>query len=293
MVLQVSLEANLPAAAATASPALAALLRAAPRAQLEDCSQPARQLLHCFLHPFAIVVSVQQAPSARLLINAFWQRVMEHPLALAATVDPLQACPGAEAAQRKDMLIIALALEAHVLCLDPNKADGWHFNLGWTDWLAAGSLQRYALKALADESLWSTLDTEQAGAYQDHLMQFLASAALAGKMSESRLSSLLTHQEILAPLREVGEGRGDADSFYTSAVILGTALQSSGKKSPPSAGSSAQRAVLSAMLEAMRQGAALLQVEAIAPAKQQRAVRTALKKGFLKVHFDPQAREQW
>lgn len=86
--------ANMQAAAAAGSPALAALMRAAPRGQRERASEAAKRLLGCFLNPFKLSHGLRSSPSAAPLVEKLWQRVFERPEALAATVEAFGVCQG-------------------------------------------------------------------------------------------------------------------------------------------------------------------------------------------------------
>lgn len=91
------MDANLPAAAATASTALASLLRAVPGGRLEQCSETTRALLRSFLQMYTTVSvtgyqSGKTLPETAHLTEKFFHRLAEHPSSLGATAAALQAC---------------------------------------------------------------------------------------------------------------------------------------------------------------------------------------------------------
>ena len=84
------MNADMQAAVASGGAALAAVLRAAPPELLPECSAAARKLIVCFFQTYYPTACLLRTPSTTPLVEHFWQKVMESPSALAATVEALQ-----------------------------------------------------------------------------------------------------------------------------------------------------------------------------------------------------------
>lgn len=290
--MQITVGANVHAAAAAGGTALAALLRAAPQAHLERCSATARNLLCCFLHPFQLVQYIGDAPAAGPLATKYWQWVMAGPKALSAAVEALQACHSAGQDRRSDIALVGESLQFYVAFLHPANGERRR-DVARAALLGSDSLQRYAMEALAAAA--AAAGPGQPSCLQDAiqlswkpiqvLSLFLGMAAAEGSMGDARMRTLLTHDGIIAPLWRAAEGRGDyvrtlscsAMFLETAWVHFSTSQRSSGRLAE------AHRAAQSAMMWAIRQGLALLQLSAVAPAQRQRAVRRARRGGFLLV----------
>lgn len=118
----------------------------------------------------------------------------------------------------------------------------------------------------------------------ESFLVFLATAVDKMKVSESRMGALLTHEGFLAPLRAVAErGEGFDEAPFSSGGLLAAWLHFEAQHRNPEGSPEAHDTARSAMLGAMRQAAALLQLGALASPQQQRAVRRARKAGFLHV----------
>lgn len=111
------------------------------------------------------------------------------------------------------MRVIGSALREQMTSLRPENRDGRRF-AGWADLLGSESLQLYSLEALAsapqssaDAQLQQSVERLPQGA--EPFLTFLGLAAQAGRLSEARLSALVTHKAILATLREAAQGRVD------------------------------------------------------------------------------------
>jgi hypothetical protein len=291
-ILQISVGANMQAAAAAGGAALAALLGPSPRGHPEEWSDTVRDLLHCFLQPFVLVWPLSESPSAATLVNKVWQRVMECPSALAATVEALQACPGGTDPifWLKDCALVSTAVDMHVAFLGPSNAAGRRF-AGWPAVLGSGSLQQFAVDALVWEapSRRPPLPEEVEEQLTDSLStfrKFLGGAAQEDQISAARLRTLFAHEGILAALQAVAEGREEPEgsnwpAARSSAILLNkAAIKLQAQRCSPEA----YTAVQGTMLGVIRQGAVLLQLTAVAPAQRQRAVRRARRDGFLQVH---------
>lgn len=120
-ILQVSVNANMQAAAAAGAPAVAALLRVAPRFRELAGAMAARKLLSCFLMPFVLSLIVNRSPSAEPLVEQHWQRVMERPAALAATVEALSMCFSTVQFRSEDLALVGDALKAHLILLTTKR----------------------------------------------------------------------------------------------------------------------------------------------------------------------------
>lgn len=271
------------AAAAAGSPALVTLLRATPPAQLQECSNLLSLLLHGYLTPFTLVFptrsggSAQLTPSTAALVDKFWQRVREHPAALEATGQAVQACPDKEHCCARSRMLISQALDLHVEFLNPDRNRPY---AGWHHFLGSDSLQQYAMDGL-DPTEISNTGFEPSEDFQT----YLSTAGLSGLVSEARLGALLTHDGILAPIRAAAEGRQEFRGCLRVSVILGMACEHFGtQRRNPGGSPAALRAVQSTLMAAIRQGAALRQVLEMAAGRRQRAVRRAQETGFLQVH---------
>jgi hypothetical protein len=219
----------------------------------------------------------------------FWQRVMERPSVLAATVEALQACRPSVYSQCHEVQLIFESLKVHIHALRPGNDGRRHF-AGWTDMLGSDSLQRVSMEAILPASPSSQLPLPAVEAVQDTaaLVGFLVDAALAGQVSEARLSALLTHEVLIALLKASAEGRADFDAISIPVKLLIAAWRhfSAQRRSP--GGSPAEHgAAQSAVLAALRQGTAMLLLREVAPAQQQRAVRRARREGYLQVRLPP------
>lgn len=250
--------------------------------------------MRCLLYPFKLVEGLQEARSAAPLVERFWQQVMEHPSSLAATAEALQACHTPQSVRFIDIIGFANVLGIHIAFM--NSGDTWRYAAAWADILASDSLQQYAMEALADVADWRQpniqLDMsprsgnlELAGEPMQWFSAFLAWAAISGEVSEARLSTLITHESILAPLRVMAEGHGGLKGIHSSTLVLEAAWEHFGEMQRSPAGSpdvhgAAQRVILAAL----QQTAVLLQLGAMAPAQRYRAVRRARREGFLQVH---------
>lgn len=112
----------------------------------------------------------------------------------------------------------------------------------------------------------------------------LCLAAAAGKVSEARLDTLLTHEGVLAPLRAYSQGHEGNRSFMLSTSLLILAGRHFSQRGRSPGGSpEAHAAAQSVVLGAARQGAALLQLKAVEPSQRTRAIRRAARGGFLQV----------
>lgn len=288
--MQISGGPNLQATVTAGCKALAALLKAAPRDQLAECSKAAREYVTTFLRLFSAVQLVRSSPSAAPLVDRFWQQVMECPLALTAAADALRACHGCDATKNvRDLNLIGTAVYEHMDFLGPCNADGRQFS-GLYEMFGSESLQQFAVEVLAVETASSRPSLPPEEAQQLEISRrVLVVAAEGGKISEARLSSLLAHEGILAPLQALAEGRADfSDSNDGSARFVEAAYRHIAARHRSSSGSQlagpethreAQRAVAGAL----RQGIVLLQLRAVVPSQRQRAVRRALREGFLRV----------
>ena len=242
--------------------------------------------MHCYLFQFQFLIKTRESPSAAPLHEQFWQRVMQHPSALGAAVETLQACGlhlGREF-QDMDLPVIGSAFEALVSFWPRGRSDQ-----GWLDLLDSDSLQQYAMDATAPAPhlSHSTPQQQAVGASlqeSEHFLWGLALAARGGKISDARLSTLLTHEGILAPLRAAPKGSVGASMVHACAIILEKGWHPASTQ-PRNLGSSpeAHGAAHSAMAVALRHSIVLLQLRAVAPARQQRAVKRAQKEGILQV----------
>lgn len=281
--LQVYLDANMQEAAASRAQALAALLRTAPQAQLSQCCRTAEHLLENHLRSFMIVSLLQQSGKEQPLVNRFWRRVMECPSSLAATVEALEVCrvmalPEVDSRGGQQCeLLIAGTIEFHTVALQPGNTDGRHFP-GWPDLVGSESLQQFAMDVLSpaapERTVWSPSDVKGIA------LSFMANAGEAARMSETRLRALLTNGGLLAPLQAAAEGRADFTWAMMPVMIL---LSGCRQIHTPWDASEVHAPVQSALMAAMRQGTALLQLRAAPPPQQQRAVRRARREGFLQV----------
>ena len=210
-LLQMSVTANMQTAAAAGSPALAALLRALTAqgplsGQQEKCRETAAIALRCFLLPFKLATL---APTAAPLLKQLWQRVMERPSALAATVEAFQLCQTPRAVKIAENFLIATAVRLHTDKLSPGNSDGRVFP-GWPAILAADSLQQYAMDVLAAAAVVPSQPPSHAQADIDSVTclapfrAFLAEAAGAGQIGRTAcIPSSLTR----ACLRPFGRRR--------------------------------------------------------------------------------------
>lgn len=280
-------------AAAAGSPALAALLKATPEAQLENGSTIARNILYSFLSPVSMVRLVARHDSSALLVDKFWQRVKKYPAALAATVEALRACHQTDVDRFQDRYFVGEAVQSFADNLQPGSKYGRGV-AAWTDVVGSDSLQQYAMDALTPQ-IWEASPSQsltpeqlvqrQSQSGMEPFMSLLTAAAAEGKLCETRLRALLTHDSLLAPLRAAAEDCKAFKSVRDPLMLLQTAwFHFRSKRVLPAGSPEAYLAAQTAMLEAARQGGALLQLRALAPAKQQRALRRALSGGFFQVH---------
>lgn len=119
---------------------------------------------------------------------------------------------------------------------------------------------------------------------------FLSCAVCTDAVSTARLRALATHAAILEPLRAASDGRAGFSAVNTSASFLaGAWLEIASQKTQANDSfriiPEEHAAARSAVMAAMRQGAALLQLRAVAVSQLQRAVRRARRGGFLQVYF--------
>ena len=280
-------------AAATGAPFLATLLRAAPSDQLSECSAAARNILYSFLYPYNLMRSLCQAPEAMPLKKSIWQRVMVRPSGLASTVEALQACLENDDNRLKDEFEVGNAMSLYPE-VRPGNEGGLLFP-DWPAWVASDSLQRFAM-----EGLGPALPSSQSPAPLQRVrppshditsfVWFLSAAAKEGRLSDARMSALLAHECVLAPLRDVAAGRIDVDSksaFTVLSEVFWTQLDldfcpGSGI-STLGGGPEAHVAAQGVMMAALRQGTVLLQLHALPHPRRRRAVLLARKGGFLQV----------
>jgi hypothetical protein len=280
-LVQMLVSASMQAATAAGAPALAALLSAAPGGQLEERSMTARALLYIFLLPFELQdqlqqrENAQQTPSGARLISEIWQRAAENPLALAAAVEAIQACYRAPMQWSCDVMVVSAALWVHLRHIRTCSAADPHL-AGWLDLLGSERLQQFAMDALEMPEPSETPNV------REPLIMFFAEAAKVGKLSEARMSTLLTHEQVLASLMAAAEGR---EGLTQSAVYLLIPLWRyfDEKKRRPDGSPEAHLAAQSAIMAALRQGSVLMQLKAVAAPQKRRAVQRARKNGFLQV----------
>ena len=221
------------------------------------------------------------------------------------------ACHKAELRQWRAGTIVGQTIGAHLASLAPENSDGRCF-AGWAKLVGSVSLHQYAMDDIAAPatsaastggrqhageasgsaapSLGSAGDQQaaaqssQATAETVPFIALLASAASARKLSAARLSALLTHGGVLAPLRAAAEGH-EAFRIVTPSLDLLAAgwAYFHEQRIRPRGSPEAHGAAQSAMLAALRQGFVLLQLRAAAPDQRQRAVRRARRRGYLLV----------
>lgn len=196
------------------------------------------------------------------------------------------ACHTTDASRSDDVRVIGNAVAAHICCLHPGNSACRQFG-GWVSLLGSDSLQRYAMGALGpvpppSQAPPSLPAPRKLSKHKDSFVEFLSLAAGAGQMSSARLSDVTTHSGILASLRAAAAGRGDVNDLHACTNLLNEAWKHIARHGRDPGGSpEAHAAMQSALLAAMQQGIALLQLRAVAPAQQERGVRRARKEGFL------------
>lgn len=295
-MLQIAASADLLAAAAAGSSAIAALLKGAPRSQLVKLARGIRELLHSFLLLFDLAECVHHIPNAAPLVERFFQR--EWSTALAATVGALQALPTTQSEQLEDRWRMHKAVRLVMALAGPGNEAGRVY-AAWPDVAGAESLQQYAMETLAAAAAAAAASSQSPqvaqGAnpvppvgFQNPARQFLLSAVVTGRINEARLREILTHAAILAPLQAASEGRADFDGAELPVEMLREAgkrftAQRYNLRGHSEGDVEALRRAQSAMMGALRQGLALLQLRTVAPEMQKRAVRRATADGFLQV----------
>lgn len=202
-------------------------------------------------------------------------------------METLQACELHLGSSSKDLTIVRSAFSA-VASYWPHERNGQSLR-GWLELLDSDSLQQYAMDAIAPAppSSHSTPQQPSLGALLQQSEPFLwglAFAAKGGKMSQTRLSALLTHEGILASLWAAPIRCVRSAALHACAIILDKGWHPA-STDPRNPGSSpeAHGAAHSAMAVALRHGIVLLQLRAVAPGRQQRAVKRAQKEGTLQV----------
>lgn len=274
------------AAAVEGAPALASLLKGANSWWLEAVSAGVEEILHCFLYPFKLGLVAQHSTSVAPLIDKLWQRVQERPMALAATVEAFQACHMTDSGRVMSEQRIADAINMHVCYLASRDAEGQIFE-GWLELLGSDSVQQYALEALAPlpDSSEATPLLHSLGPWSQRqfpFLTFLNLAAGAGKMCGARLRALAFHEGILSHPREAAAGRLELGGIGLCALTLRNCwTQICLQRSSPGRSAEARGAAQSAMMAPLRQLAAILQLRAVPPDQQQRAVQRAQRHGFL------------
>ena len=278
------------AAAAGGAPALAALLRAAPRETRS--SSTARMLLQCFLLAFLVQKKAfaRHSSSTVPLIEKFWERVMQFPMALADTVEALQECEALsdlDPNQELERHMVGIALGMHLGSMSLKKADGLpKMQTPWSLLAGSASLQDYSMAAV-EAAVQSAEPPEQA--IMEGFYSFLDAGTIAGKVSDARLNILVTHAGVLEPLRAAAEGRCKFEDLTTYAKLLEGAWVHLGMQPGAITGTKeAHEAAGGVIRAALRQGAALLQITGLPPAQRHRGARRALKRGFLQVHSQQQ-----
>ena len=217
---------------------------------------------------------------------------MDHPSAITATVDAIAACESGNADslfESHEATVIMPAIITWVENLCPGNAAG-RLYLDWPLLSGMYRLQEYALGELPGE--FSTMPERQK--YAGNLARFLASAVEGGVMGDTRLARILTAPGILAPLLAISNGRGDFEMVLSNVEILATGWQRVSEVESLLQGSvieniTAQRS----MLGVIRQGASLIQVHQVNPAKRASAVKRARREGYIQVIplSSPQTRE--
>lgn len=285
--MQITVSANLQAAAMAGSAALTELLREATPAQVGRCRTHASMLLMAFRCPLELVHHLQKDPSAAPLVQKFWQRVVEHPSALAAEVEAGRACRDADSALLEYVVLVTDELQLHVEYLRPSQNGTTEYHAAWEVLMSSDSLQQFVMDAIPtlqyfDSSSSTRLPAAKVARSLKTITWFLCFAAVEGKLSAARLSTLLTHELIIAPIRALAEGSTGAESIIPSITVLEAGWEG---RCSPGGSPAAHRAAQSAVLGALRQTAALLQLQALPAAQRQRAVRRARRGGFLQVRL--------
>lgn len=281
------MRANLQGTTTKASKVLGALLKELPTAELGSCTTTAPlHLSFSYQYIFArrVLTSGRGAPS----LENFWQRVRDSPSALAATVEAISAYHLPSALQERTTTFIGDSLMMHIKAFSPGDPTRPCFP-GWPALVGAKSLQQFSVEALEtfskQPSPFVQSEEEQLSASMPFSM-LLSSAAVEGRLSETQYSALLTIDAILVPLRAMAEGLNR--SPWSDIVSFASLLERSSSHfelhgSMPRARHEAHGAAQRAVMAVVRQGTALLQLRAAAPAQRQRAVRRARRGGFLKV----------
>lgn len=219
------------------------------------------------------------------LLGNVWEQLLSNPSALTATVDALQMCQRTEADQRADRKRVDDAITAHFILLrlhgdtiGRQHTDGSYF-------LGSDILQRYAMDVIAavpQQAVARSIEEREPFIY------FIAKAADAGVISESRLNDLLLHKGILAPLRDGAEGGTSFNDMRLCAAVLRAAWRHFvDHRRLPKSDEEYHAVVQRVMLAALRQGAVILQLRALAmaPGLRRHAVELARVEGFLQVHI--------
>ena len=226
-------------------------------------------------------------------MKSIWQRVIERPPALASTVEALQACLTNDDNRLRDEYVVNLAMSLYS-DVRPGNEGGLLFP-DWPAWVASDSLQRFAMEVLgpalpSSQSPAALQRVRPPSHHTSPFVWFLSAAAREGRLSSARMIALLTHECVLAPLRDVAAGRMDikgmgysVDALDASWSQLRRAHSSASGISIPRGSPDAHVAAQGVMMAALRQGTVLLQLHALPLPQRRRAVLLARKGDFLQV----------
>lgn len=227
---------------------------------------------------------------------------MLYPSAFAAAAEAFQVCHSAEYGYYNEVQAVSIAITEHLDWLGSDTSR-LRFPAALPALVASSSLQQYAMDALAAAAAVGLSyappfgrvedDSTRVATFMEPFKRLLHTATVEGSLSDERMSALIVNEAILAPLRSTAEGGGDNGNAKMSSRVLGAVWFHYSLQGRMRGGSfEVLCAAQGTMLAALGQAAAVLQLAAVPPAQQRRAVRQALEAKIVKVPISINGRFQ-